>query len=112
MAAAIAAPDEIPTGMPSIRATSRALSNEVWLPTVIISSITERSSTAGTKPAPMPWILWALWVPPDRTGESSGSTATTFRPGMRGFSTWPTPVMVPPVPTPATKKSTLPLVSL
>ena len=34
-----------------------------------------------------------------------------LQPGRRGLSTWPTPVMVPPVPTPATKASISPLVS-
>src|SRR5271170_2708184 len=57
IAAATAAPEEMPTGMPSIRATSRAVSNAVWLPTAMISSITLRSRIAGMKPAPMPWIL-------------------------------------------------------
>ena len=50
-------------------------------------------------------------LPPDSTGLSAGSTAITLRPGLRCFSTWPTPVMVPPVPTPATKASTSPSVS-
>ncbi len=57
------------------------------------------------KLAPMPWILCGPGLPPDRSGESSGSTATILSDGRRGFSTWPTPVMVPPVPTPATKTS-------
>ena len=78
------------------------MSKAVWLPTVTTSSMTERSSTSGTKPAPMPWILCGPGWPPERTGESSGSTATILSDGRRGFSTWPTPVMVPPVPTPAT----------
>ena len=50
-------------------------------------------------------------VPPDRTALASGSTATIFRPGSLGFSALPTPVIVPPVPTPATKMSSLPPVS-
>ena len=56
-------------------------------------------------PAPMPWILCGPGWPPEITGLSSGSTAKTFRFGRRGFSTSPTPVTVPPVPTPATKAS-------
>ena len=43
--------------------------------------------------------------------ESFGSTATICTPGLRFFRTCPTPVMVPPVPTPATKMSTSPSVS-
>ena len=42
---------------------------------------------------------------------SSGSTATILSDGLRGFSTWPTPVIVPPVPTPETKMSISPSVS-
>ena len=88
IAAAIAAPDEMPTGMPSSRATRRAVSKAVWLPTVTTSSIRPRSRIAGTKPAPMPWILCGPGWPPESTGESSGSTATIAqRSGLRGFST-------------------------
>ena len=106
-AAATAAPEEMPTGMPSSRATARAVSKAASLLTVTTSSITERSRIAGTNPAPMPWILCGPGWPPDSTGESSGSTATIRSDGLRGFSTWPTPVMVPPVPTPATNTSML-----
>ena len=87
------------------------MSKAVWLPTVTTSSMTERSSTSGTKPAPMPWILCGPGCPPESTGESSGSTAMILSEGRRGFSTWPTPVMVPPVPTPETNTSISPLVS-
>ena len=50
-------------------------------------------------------------APPERTGEASGSRAMIFSDGLRGFSTSPTPVMVPPVPMPETMMSTLPSVS-
>ena len=40
---------------------------------------------AGTKPAPMPWILCGPGLPPDSTGESAGSTATIFRLGQPGL---------------------------
>jgi hypothetical protein len=50
-------------------------------------------------------------LPPERTGEASGSTATTCTSGLRCLITWPTPVMVPPVPMPEMKISTLPCVS-
>ena len=59
----------------------------------------------------MPWILCGPGWPPDRTGESSGSSAIIFTLGLRAFSTWPMPVMVPPVPTPEMTTSTLPFVS-
>ena len=50
-------------------------------------------------------------VPPESTGESSGSTATIFTFGLLAFKAAPTPLTVPPVPTPATKISTRPSVS-
>ncbi|MOA39905.1 hypothetical protein D3C78_1617210 [compost metagenome] len=50
-------------------------------------------------------------MPPERTGLSAGSTAMTFTSGLRDFSTWPVPVMVPPVPMPETRISTVPSVS-
>ena len=45
------------------------------------------------------------------TAESVGSTAMTRTPGTSALSTRPTPVMVPPVPTPATKAAMDPPVS-
>jgi len=36
------------------------------------------SKTAGTKPAPMPWILCGPGLPPESTGDVSGSTAISF----------------------------------
>ena len=53
-AAAMAAPEEMPTGMPSSLAAWRAVSSAVSLEMVMTSSITLRSRMAGTKPAPMP----------------------------------------------------------
>ena len=55
---------------------------------------------AGMKPAPMPWIGCGPGCPPDRTGDSVGSTANTLRFGHSGFSTSAQAVMWPPVPTP------------
>jgi hypothetical protein len=49
--------------------------------------------------------------PPERTGEPAGSTAMILNEGLRGLSTSPTPVIVPPVPMPETTMSTLPSVS-
>ncbi len=59
----------------------------------------------------MPWILCGPGWPPLRIGDSAGSTAIIWTSGLRAFSTWPTPVMVPPVPMPATTMSTWPSVS-
>ena len=59
----------------------------------------------------MPWILWAPLLPSERTGDPSGSRATILILGFFDFRYSPTPVSVPPVPTPAMKISTLPSVS-
>ena len=59
----------------------------------------------------MPWILCGPGAPPESTALSSGSTAIIFKPGLRAFSTAPTPVNVPPVPMPLTTASILPPVS-
>ena len=64
-------------------------------------------SVSGTKPAPIPWILCGPETPSDSTGEDAGSTATIFTSGFFSFKYSPVPVMVPPVPTPATKISTV-----
>ena len=69
------------------------------------------SRFVGTKPAPMPWILWGPDLPPEITGESVGSTATACRLRFSSFSRRAAPVRVPPVPTPATSTSTRPPVS-
>ena len=57
------------------------------------------------KPAPIPWILWGPGDPPDKTGLSLGSTATTCT-GFLDFRNSPAPVIVPPVPIPLTNTST------
>ncbi len=67
-----------------------------------------RLRTGGTKPAPMPWILCGPGTRPESTAEVAGSTATTCSFGLRSLRTSPTPVIVPPVPTPQTRTSTLP----
>ena len=62
-------------------------------------------------PAPRPWILCGEGLPPDRTALSAGSTAIALIDGFFGLMYWQTPVMVPPVPIPETRKSTFPSVS-
>jgi hypothetical protein len=79
--------------------------------TSVTSSYTWVSSTEGTKLAPMPWILCGPGAPPLRIGESLGSTPMIRMDGLRSFNSWPAPVMVPPVPMPATSRSTAPSVS-
>ena len=64
------------------------------------------------KPAPMPWIVCGpFWPRRTAPGERPARRRSTCTPGLRSLSTSPTPVMVPPVPTPATKMSTWPSVS-
>ena len=110
-AAQSAAPEEMPTSTPSSLPTAFPTAKASSLATGITSSYTPVFRTSGTKPAPMPWILWGPAVPFVSTGESAGSTATTLTPGFFSFRYSPTPVTVPPVPTPATKASTAPSVS-
>ena len=110
-AATVAAPLDIPAKIPSSFARLFAAENASSFFTLIISSISSLSKTSGTKPAPMPWILCGPGPPPERTGESNGSTATTLKPGFLFLITCATPVSVPPVPTPLTTISTLPSVS-
>ena len=59
----------------------------------------------------MPCILCGPATPVESTAEAAGSTATIFTSGFLDLRNSPTPVRVPPVPTPATKISTLPSVS-
>ena len=77
----------------------------------MISSYTFVLSVSGTNPAPIPCILCAPETPFERTGDVAGSTAMTFTSGFFSFRYSPTPVIVPPVPIPATNTSTLPSVS-
>mmetsp|Transcript_21906 Transcript_21906/g.50541 ORF Transcript_21906/g.50541 Transcript_21906/m.50541 type:complete len:279 (-) Transcript_21906:95-931(-) len=76
------------------------------------SSRREVSALPGMKPAPMPWILCGPGFPPLKTADSVGSTATICKAGLRGLRYCPQPVNVPPVPTPPTRISTFPSVSL
>lgn len=51
------------------------------------------------------------FAPPESTGEAAGSTAITWKDDLSGLMYSPIPVMLPPVPTPQTRMSTLPSVS-
>ncbi len=65
----------------------------------------------GTNPAPIPCILCGPGFPPDNTAEEAGSTATATIAGLCLFNPVAVPLIVPPVPTPATKISISPSVS-
>ena len=96
MADASAAPDDMPRSTPSVRPASRAISIASSSATCSILSYTLLSSTEGMNPAPIPWILCGPGLPPERTGEEAGSTATTCTDGFNSFRKRPVPVMVPP----------------
>lgn len=110
-AAKAAAPDEMPTNRPSLLANSRLVRMASSLSTGRMVSTASRLKVLGTKPAPMPWILWGPDLPPERTGEVEGSTAMICTSGLSSLRRLPTPLTVPPVPTPAMKMSTAPSVS-
>lgn len=50
------------------------------------------------------------FVPPERTGDASGSTAMHLNPGLRALMISPTPVIVSPAPMPETRTSAAPSV--
>ena len=99
VAAFNAAPEEIPTRIPSLSANARPSSNASSFSIAITSSYILVLRTSGTKPAPIPCILCAPGVPFDNTGLVAGSTATTLTSGFCDLRYSPTPVTVPPVPT-------------
>ena len=71
VAAHTAAPEDIPTSTPSLRAIAAPVLNASSFSTGIISSYIFVSSVSGTKPAPMPCILCGPETPFERTGEVS-----------------------------------------
>ena len=111
-AAKVAAPDDIPARIPSSLASLSNVFAASSSDTCIISSINSVFKTSGMNPGPIPWILCGPGLPPERTGDVTGSTATALTSGLSSFKTVATPVIVPPVPTPETSISTFPSVSL
>ena len=101
-AATIAVPHEPPDRIPSSRVSRRAIANASRSLTRTQRSITEASYVPGKKSSPTPSVRYGRAVSPDRT-EPSGSAPMTWISGLRSLSTCPTPEMVPPVPTLATK---------
>ena len=61
--------------------------------------------TKNLLPSPIPWIPCNPGQPPDITGDSAGSKATNLHLGYIFFINFPAPIIVPPVPVPATKAS-------
>mmetsp|Transcript_36416 Transcript_36416/g.96037 ORF Transcript_36416/g.96037 Transcript_36416/m.96037 type:complete len:335 (+) Transcript_36416:495-1499(+) len=106
------APDEIPHMSPSVVASSLAVAIASSSETCMTSSNMEISALPGMKPAPMPWILCGPWcLPPESTGDDTGSRATIWHDGFSGLMYCAQPVTVPPVPTPPTRMSISPSVS-
>ena len=110
-AAYAAAPEDMPTSKPSFNTNCLAVCMASSSFTLKISSTKSSFNTSGLNPAPMPWILCGPFWPPLRTAEAAGSTATALKSGLNGLMYCAMPVIVPPVPTPATTMSTLPSVS-
>ena len=108
MADQTAAPEEIPTISPSSRASLLAIAIASALGQGLISSMSSLPRIDGTKPAPIPWILCGPFGCPEMTADSAGSTQMVLMALFLDLRYWVVPVRVPPVPTPETKKSTLP----
>ena len=102
-------PDEPPTRIPSSRASRRAIAKESRSVSWRNSSIQSHQIVVGTLSPPMPSTLYGVPSPRFRVrkklGESepTGSPAMTRMPGFRSFRNLPAPLIVPPVPAPATK---------
>ncbi len=109
---------ERPERMPSSRVSRRAQCTASSLLTCSTASTSDRSSTSGTKPAPLPWILCkpgsssspaSICV---STGQAVGSTAIDrIALPLVLLMKRATPVIVPPAPTPDTRMSMAPFVS-
>ena len=110
-AASTLAPVEMPAHTPCRRIRRRAVAMASAVGTWMISSSRLRSRMEGTKLAPMPWMPCCPACPPERTGDSAGSTAMTLKPGMFSLRKRPVPVMDEPEPTPATSTSIWPTLS-
>src|SRR5215208_6233063 len=115
-------PHDPPTSSASSRASRRVISNESASDTAMISSGTVGSYADGQKSSPTPSTRYGRPVPPEYT-DPSGSTPTMRtgpdpadpplppREADTSLRYRPVPVIVPPVPTPATKCVTRPSVS-
>jgi len=85
-------PDEMPPGIPSWRARARAVQappaghRRDFVDDRPIENVGDPAPSLGS---------CAGWAVRRQTGLSVGSTATTRSDGLRGLSTWPTPVIVP-----------------
>ena len=104
-AAHILAPLLIPAMIPSSLARRCAQAKESSSSTVMTSSMSEVSRLSGINPAPIPWIRCLPGWPPLMTGDVLGSTAIALKSGFLLLRKRAVPVIVPPVPTPATMAS-------
>ena len=100
------APDEMPTPRPSSRASFCAIRIASPSSTAMISSRKARSRIGGTNSSEIPWMRCLPTLhPADSVGELAGSSGWIFTPGTDRFRKRPTPMTVPPVPTPAMNAS-------
>jgi hypothetical protein len=74
-----------PPGPSPERPGTPGVSLTLPLPLSRTSSMMSVSQLPGMKPAPIPWILCGPGLPPDSTGLSVGSTATTSTLGFFSF---------------------------
>lgn len=102
-AISIAAPEEIPTRIPSVLASFWTILTASSNLAVSILSTTLLSSVPGIKLGPIPCILCGPALPVLMSGESAGSTSTDLRSVKAFFRMGEHPEMVPPVPLPAMK---------
>ncbi len=94
---------------PSSRVTRRAAANDSASVTITVRSTRAGSYVVGQKSSPTPSTRYGRPVPPEYT-EPSGSAPMICTSGFIRFRWRATPVIVPPVPTPATKCVTRPAV--
>src|SRR4028119_1948091 len=98
------APLEGPTKRPCSRARrriSRTASSESTV-RAMSTSCWWRSKMPGTKPSEMPSMRWSPTSPHRIVEDSDGSIAKSLTAGFTSLKACPTPIRVPPVPTPIT----------
>ena len=101
-AAQTAPPEEPPTNKPSSLISLLAMIKESLSLILMYSSTKLLSKTSGKKSYPIPSTLYGYTSFPPPRIEPKGSTPIILIFGNFSFNFFATPVIVPPVPTPAT----------
>ncbi len=102
------APELGPQNRPRVRASLRISATASSLATLTVFWPTRsrwRWKMPGTKPSEMPSIWCRATSPHRMVRDSEGSIANRRTFGLTARRAWPTPIRVPPVPTPCTKAS-------